>query len=185
VLTSQQVTQGLLFLQNSSKTAGLPLIYGSLKASNVFLTRQGVVKLGKLSRCGLACADRCLTASFGHAVLPLVRSHDNFNLDCRRLGSLAHHMVTRCPDDEDEPTRVSQQKTLSITSGGAGLDVEFEPSPEFVDFLELCSAQSSEPLLERVEKHRFLQGPNCLALTPLVLHAERAVSRHCYLLSAK
>ncbi|RDL41161.1 uncharacterized protein BP5553_01140 [Venustampulla echinocandica] len=160
------IARTLVFLQEQSRRAGTYLIYGSLKASNVFITRDGIVQL----------------ASFGNAVLPAKRSVDNSNRDRQDLGALASHMFSR--DLDGQVGGVMQQKMLAITPEGKSLDVKFEPSPQFVDFLELCFRATDVPMLETVQRHPFLQGANRRSLIPLLINAERTVSRHCFSLAA-
>ncbi|TVY92351.1 hypothetical protein LAWI1_G003790, partial [Lachnellula willkommii] len=127
-----QIARALYSLQEVSAKDGLCLVYGSLRASNVFLTREGKVQL----------------AAFGAKVSPDKRTAENCYRDCWDLGALANHMISR---RSDKPiTSVMQQKMLSVSITGKSLDVKFEPSLTLVDFLELCFADTKNLLMEKV-----------------------------------
>ncbi|PMD22680.1 hypothetical protein NA56DRAFT_702467 [Hyaloscypha hepaticicola] len=140
------------------------LIYGSIRAQNVFVGRNGKVQL----------------AAFGKDVSPIPAStadHKSLQMDRWGVGCLAVHMITRSPDEPENV--IWQQKMLSV--GGASglcLDAKFEPSPDFVDFLLLCFADKGD--MRRVSKHPFLWKASSCSLNPFLLAAERLVLRNCY-----
>jgi hypothetical protein len=121
-----QVISAMSYFHERTREAGVELVYNSLQASNVFLKRNGKVQL----------------ASFGSRINPQRRSHTNGNRDVQCLGDLAIHMITR--SSEQPENRVLRQKMLSGNASGRGLDASFEPSPEFLDFYEMCFANKGD-----------------------------------------
>ncbi|TVY13662.1 hypothetical protein LARI1_G009009 [Lachnellula arida] len=139
------VTSAICMLHENSSKAGISLIYGSLQASNIFISRDGIVKLGEQIRLVTSILLTQVAASFGTKVAPEKRTKENWYRDCRDLGALANHMISRCADEFEEE-EILQQKMISLSSSGNCLDVQFEPSPQLVDFLELCFSGSADIL---------------------------------------
>jgi hypothetical protein len=69
-------------------------------------------------------------------VLPQQLTELNRHDDQWHLWALASHIISGSPD---EPSNgVLQQKMISLSSIGKSVDAKFKPSPELVDFFELC-----------------------------------------------
>lgn len=116
----KQVVLALCYLHERTRGSGVRLNYGNLKASNVFLKRNGKVQL----------------ASFGSIVCPKISTPANHNKDLREVGDLMIHMMTQSSDQLD--SHILRQRMLSGKATGKGLDASFEPSPEFLDYYEMC-----------------------------------------------
>ncbi|TGO90369.1 hypothetical protein BPOR_0067g00110 [Botrytis porri] len=115
-----QVVSALCYFHKRTRESGIELIYDNLDASTVFLKRNGKVQL----------------ANFGSRVIPKMNTPNNYRTDLHALGNLATHIITQSSDQPDAHTL--RQKMLSGNATGKGLDASFEPSPEFLDFYEMC-----------------------------------------------
>lgn len=107
---------------------------------------------------------------------PQLLTPTNRHQDRLSLAALTRQLISRNPDEPSD--NLSQQKMMSMLSIGRSVDLKFEPSSLLVDFLELCSFESSE--LDRVVKHGFLKEGSPDALLALVINAERSASRPCF-----
>lgn len=76
----------------------------------------------------------------------------NKRKDTKGLGDLICRIIRESPDQPNN--RVLQQKTIFISAIGKRIEVKFEPSPELMDFLELCYLVDGG--MERVLKVRAL-----------------------------
>ncbi|KAJ8062047.1 hypothetical protein OCU04_009827 [Sclerotinia nivalis] len=156
-----QMISALCYLYERTRESGVGLIYNNIDASNVFLKRNGTVKL----------------ANFGSKVNPRISTPENCGTDLHGLGDLAIHIITQ---SSDRPmTHTLRQKMLSGNATGKGLDASFEPSPEFLDFYEMCFSYEGD--IRNLLKHPFLKREErqCECLIPLVHNAERVAAREC------
>ncbi|KAH8787539.1 hypothetical protein F5882DRAFT_461552 [Hyaloscypha sp. PMI_1271] len=129
-----QVAQALRFLHACSERLGTSMRYASLRASNVFVSRNGTVKL----------------ASFGDKIAPEKLNIKNQHKDRWDLGALATHMISR---SADEPSNdILNQKMISIPSVGRKLDANCKPSPQMVDFLEACFVEEGVDMGKLLKK---------------------------------
>ncbi|KAF7880472.1 uncharacterized protein EAF02_007318 [Botrytis sinoallii] len=156
-----QVVSALSYLHKRTRESGIELIYDTLDASTVFLKRNGKVQL----------------ANFGSRIIPKMNTPDNCRTDLHTLGNLAIHIITQSSDQPD--THTLRQKMLSGNATGKGLDASFEPSPEFLDFYEMCFSYKGD--IHNLLKHPFLKHKEMQyeCLIPLVHNAERVAAREC------
>lgn len=75
--------------------------------------------------------------------MPREETKEGRQLDCRGLGVLASHMISRNPDESNDD-QIRQRKIFLQSSGGKSVDVKFQPSPQLVDFLELYFSGRAE-----------------------------------------
>ncbi|CZR55717.1 uncharacterized protein PAC_05605 [Phialocephala subalpina] len=160
LLIMDLIAYALQHIHTKSAKSGARINYASLLACNVFVRRDGVVEL----------------AAFGNKVLPKSITEKNFHQDRHDLGKLAKHMMSL---SEAEPkSEVARQRMISISNLAYGVEFNnFEPSPELMDFLELCEKRGA--MEQAVRKHPFLNQGSRESLACLVLNAERCVARRC------
>jgi hypothetical protein len=88
-----------------------------------------------------------------------------------------------------------QRNVLSMSSSGKTIDIKVKPSPQLVDFLELCSLNvggmdrllrvrqhtvSLKHSLTDTSQHPYIREGKPASLKSLVMNAERCVSRLCF-----
>ncbi|KAH8807071.1 hypothetical protein F5884DRAFT_899531 [Xylogone sp. PMI_703] len=133
------------------------LIYGSLRAHNVFVTKDGKVKLG----------------SFGKGICPKKTNTENLEHDRQDIGYLAIHMISRTA-----PVPARTQEEISRLFTDIKNLLIFDPSPEFLDFLH--TSLLGQGGIKNLLKHPFLKNTSKkVHLGRLVHNAERLSARSC------
>ncbi|CZR64894.1 uncharacterized protein PAC_14794 [Phialocephala subalpina] len=138
---------------------GKGVMYGRLKASNIFPCQDGRIRL----------------AAFGTDLKP--EGMRSLNSGCQELGHLANHMLTRIPRLLGKSQTKDQKLLIQTKSSRIEVDVNREIGAIYLDFLEACMDKDTS--LEALSKHKFLNGgpgPECFQIN--VRHAELTALRY-------
>ncbi|KAH6666369.1 kinase-like domain-containing protein [Halenospora varia] len=126
-------------LEALRKVAARGLMYKSLKASNIFLSQNGLIQL----------------AGFGPRLAPGPLVGRNY--DCEDVGHLTYYMLTGNPR-VGLAGEIAPPGKLVVRTNTVNIEVSVDDQfgASFFDFLECCNREESS--LESLLKHRFLDG---------------------------
>ncbi|KAF4627374.1 hypothetical protein G7Y89_g10776 [Cudoniella acicularis] len=118
--------------------------YHNLKASNVFISRKGEVRL----------------ASFGQRLQPEVLTEKN--PDCQDVGHLTYHILTGIPRICGGESHTPGKMVIRTKSGNIEVSINHELTTCFFDFIECCINKQSS--LSSILKVRLLpnRSPNSM-----------------------
>ncbi|KAH8595148.1 hypothetical protein B0O99DRAFT_594739 [Bisporella sp. PMI_857] len=124
--------------------------YNSLKASRIFVARDGTVKL----------------SCFGPHLQPTDLNTES--TDCQSVGHLARHILTGILKVYGEAESLEQKMVVQTQAGQFAFDIDHNLDSSFFDFFQMC--MDSGATLARLLRR---------CLIPLVQNAERAAYRPC------